>query len=70
MDVQLLAHSTVWPLVLLLHFSDHRQRTTSIVVLRDSLDPEGFRALAVACHWLGERHRKETQTTDVSDDRC
>lgn len=59
-EVQLLAQSTLWPLALLLHFSDKSQRTTSIVVLRDSLDPEGFRGLAVVCHWLGERHRKET----------
>lgn len=58
-EVQLLARSTLWPLALFLHFSDHSQRTTSIVVLRDSLDPEGFRALAVACHWLGERRSKE-----------
>lgn len=58
-EVQLLARSTLWPLALFLHFSDDSQSTTSIVVLRDSLDPGGFRALAVACHWLGERRIKE-----------
>lgn len=53
--VTLLEGSTVWPQLLLLRLRDDDGVLWRLPVLRDSLPPEQFRALAVALAAIGGR---------------
>lgn len=49
---RLLPDSTIWPQLLLLRLQTEGQGTRNVLVLRDSISAEHFRALSVACHWI------------------
>jgi hypothetical protein len=50
--VSLMADSTLWPGLLLLHLQTDDRRRIVLTVLPDSVEEGGFRALAVACRWI------------------
>ncbi|QAU34249.1 protein YgfX [Janthinobacterium sp. 17J80-10] len=50
--VNLLPDSTIWPQLLLLRLQAKGQVTRNVLILRDSVSAEHFRALSVACHWI------------------
>jgi toxin CptA len=50
--VTLQADSTLWPQFLFLRLRTENAAIDTVVVLPDSLPPESFRALAVACRWI------------------
>ncbi|MES2295441.1 MAG: protein YgfX [Pseudomonadota bacterium] len=52
---RLLPASTLWPDLLLLLLRDPHGNTSVLVILRDSVDPDAFRALAVACRAIAAR---------------
>ena len=54
--VELLPDSTLWPGLLLLRLQNEGRQTHNVVILPDSVAPESFRALLVACRWLVMRH--------------
>lgn len=49
---RLLPDSTLWAQLLLLRLHTEGQGTRNVLVLRDSVSAEHFRALSVACHWI------------------
>ena len=50
--VALLPDSTIWPHMLLLRLRASKHETRNVLILRDCLSAEHFRALSVACHWI------------------
>lgn len=54
--VKLLASSTLWSGLLILHLQNEKQKTEVVRILPDSVSAEGFRALLVACRWIVMRH--------------
>jgi len=50
--VELLADSTLWPRLLVLRLRSADGKVRAVPVAADSLPPESFRALAVACRWI------------------
>jgi len=52
MLVRLLADSTMWPNFLLLRLRDEHGRVHRVAILPDSLAPDAFRAVSVACRWI------------------
>lgn len=54
--VKLLASSTLWSGLLILHLQNEKHRTEVVRVLPDSVSAESFRALLVACRWIVMRH--------------
>lgn len=50
--VTLLPDSTIWPYLLLLRLRADDRRTRNVLILRDCMSAEKFRALSVACHWI------------------
>jgi toxin CptA len=50
--VSLMDDSTLWPFLLLLRLQAEDKRTRTVLVLPDSVDRAGFRALSVACRWV------------------
>ncbi|MFP5392708.1 MAG: protein YgfX [Gammaproteobacteria bacterium] len=67
-SMRLLPGSTLWPylLVLLLARRDSQRRrgaVLALLVLPDSLPPDQFAALAVACRSIGNRSRGKRSTT-------
>ncbi|HYD97644.1 MAG TPA: flagellar hook-length control protein [Noviherbaspirillum sp.] len=53
--VRLTDCSTIWPSMLLLHLKADSGEVTIVPVMRDSVPPDGFRALSVACRWISQR---------------
>jgi hypothetical protein len=49
---RLMPESTLWPYLLLLRLKAESGRTVTVPVLPDSLSPDKFRALSVACRWI------------------
>ncbi len=54
--VKLLASSTLWPGLLILHLQNEKQKTEIVRILPDSVSADSFRALLVACRWIVMRH--------------
>jgi toxin CptA len=54
--VRLLASSTLWSGLLILHLQNEKKRTEVVRILPDSVSTESFRALLVACRWIVMRH--------------
>lgn len=54
--VWLAGQSTLWPWCLFLHLRDEQQKVTTLLILKDSLPAEAFRALTVACRWIAEHN--------------
>ncbi len=54
--VELLPDSTLWPGLLLLRLENAVGQTHNVVILPDSVTPDNFRALLVACRWIVMRH--------------
>lgn len=54
--VKLLASSTLWSGLLILHLQNEKQKTEVVRILPDSVSTESFRALLVACRWIVMRH--------------
>jgi hypothetical protein len=54
--VKLLASSTLWSGLLILHLQNEKQRIEVVRILPDSVSAESFRALLVACRWIVMRH--------------
>jgi toxin CptA len=52
MLVTLLADSTIWPGLLMLRLKAADGHLYNVTILPDSLPPESFRAVAVACRWI------------------
>jgi toxin CptA len=50
--VSLMDDSTLWPFLLMLRLRAEDGRTKTVIVLPDSLNEVGFRALSVACRWI------------------
>lgn len=50
--VKLLPDSTIWPHFLLLRLRDENHRIRNVLILRDCMSIEDFRALSVACRWI------------------
>lgn len=57
----LLPASTIWSSLLILHLQNAQRQTEVVLILRDSVSPETFNALLVACRWLVMRG-PETET--------
>lgn len=51
-EIRLLAHSTIWPSLLMLRFSSADRACIVIPVFKDCLSEAGFRELSVACRWI------------------
>jgi toxin CptA len=54
MTVRLLESSTIWPQLLLLRLQTEGGETIDLPILRDSVSPQCFRALSVACRWISQ----------------
>jgi toxin CptA len=54
--VKLLASSTLWSGLLILHLQNEKRQTEVVRVLPDSVSAESFKALLVACRWIVMRH--------------
>lgn len=54
--VELLPDSTLWPGLLLLRLQNAVRQTHNVVILPDSVTPDSYRALLVACRWIVMRH--------------
>lgn len=54
-SVTMMASSTLWSNLLILHLREEGGRHRTVIVMRDSLSHEGFHALLVACRWLAMR---------------
>lgn len=54
--VTLLPSSTLWSGLLILHLQNEKQKTEVVRILPDSVLPESFTALLVACRWIVMRH--------------
>jgi hypothetical protein len=50
--VSLMDDSTLWSFLLLLRLQAEDKRIRTVIVLPDSVDRAGFRALSVACRWI------------------
>jgi len=50
--VSLKDDSTLWPFLLVLRLENQEGRARTVIVLPDSVDRAGFRALSVACRWI------------------
>jgi len=50
--VRLLPDSTIWPHMLLLRLQAEEGGTRNVLILRDCMSAENFRALSVACRWI------------------
>ena len=50
-------HSTIWSWLLILCLETESGETTRLIVLFDSVQPEAFRKLYVACRWI-DAHKK------------
>ncbi|RJG01395.1 protein YgfX [Noviherbaspirillum sedimenti] len=50
--VRLLPDSTIWPYLLLLRLQADDRRVRNVLILRDCMSAEKYRALSVACHWI------------------
>jgi hypothetical protein len=57
--VHMLPASTLWPGLLLLLLRDAGGVVTPVLVLPDSVAPDTFRALSVACRAISRRHEPE-----------
>lgn len=57
--VRLLPTSTIWPCLLVLHLQKMQGETEVVLILRDTVTPEVFHGLLVACRWIAAR-RAET----------
>jgi len=51
-EVTLMANSTLWSFMLILRLKTENQQIVTVPILPDSVGPEEFRALAVACRWI------------------
>lgn len=54
--VHLLPASTLWSGLLLLHLQNEQKKIHVVAILPDSVKPESFKALLVACRWIVLRH--------------
>lgn len=54
--VHLLPVSTLWSGLLLLHLQNEQKKIHVVTILPDSVQPESFKALLVACRWIVLRH--------------
>lgn len=64
-SVSLMDDSTLWPFLLLLRLQAEDGRITTLIVLPDTVDRPGFRALSVACRWI-VAHRGPDRHSDSS----
>lgn len=60
--VSLMAHSTLWPYMLLLRLKTEDRQVTVLLIFPDSIDGGGFRALSVACRWIAAHNNPAEQT--------
>ena len=54
--VQLHRDSTLWSMLLLLHFQSVNGYVRVVIVLPDSLNEASFRELLTACHWIAAKN--------------
>lgn len=54
--MHLLPVSTLWSGLLLLHLQNEQKKIHVVAILSDSVQPESFKALLVACRWIVLRH--------------
>lgn len=52
--VRLLESSAIWPQLLLLRLQTEAGETIDLPILRDSVSPQGFRALSAAFRWISQ----------------
>lgn len=52
---RLMSGTTIWAMLLLLRLRGPDGRTMVILILPDSVSPDSFRALSVACRWIVTR---------------
>jgi toxin CptA len=60
--VNLTPNSTLWPHMLLLRLRQEDGLVTTVPVLPDSIDKEGFRRLSVACRWIAAHNNPSEHT--------
>lgn len=53
---RLMPDSTIWPHLLLLRLRAEDHTIRNLLVLPDCMDEASFRALSVACRWIGTRN--------------
>ncbi len=63
--VHLSQGTTLWPMMMLLHFRSETGQTHVFPVLPDSVDPDAFRRLSVAFHWI-MKHASTKQKSNLS----
>lgn len=66
--VKMLPTSTLWPILLILHLQNANLHTETVVVLPDSVRPEEFKALLVACRWLAMRQSEGGHQAEIVQD--
>jgi hypothetical protein len=54
--VQLHRDSTLWSMLLLLHFQSVNGYVRVVIVMPDSLNEASFRELLTACHWIAAKN--------------
>jgi len=59
-SVRLMEGSTLWPGLMFLHLQSESGRMTVLRILPDSVSPQDFRALSVACRWIAARSNEPT----------
>lgn len=59
-SVQLMDGSTLWPGLMFLRLQSEDGRVTVLRILPDSVTPQEFRALSVACRWIAARGNEPT----------
>jgi hypothetical protein len=52
--VRLLKSSVIWTQLLLLRLQTETGETIDVPILRDSVSPQIFRALSIACRWISQ----------------
>jgi hypothetical protein len=66
--VTLMDDSTLWPGLMVLRLQTADRRIRTVIVLPDSVDRHGFRALSVACRWIAA-HSDHSRQPDLQKNR-
>jgi len=58
--VRLMDASSLWPNLMFLHLQTESGRMVVLRILPDSVSPQEFRAISVACRWIAARSNDPT----------